>query len=129
MRGKYDASCHFRHTRVTLPSTWQRVDDDGLHVALKTGERRVIPADTVVVCAGQDPEDSLHAPLIAAGLPTYLIGGAHVAAELDAKRAIDQGSRLAAAIESAAPERVGDYVAPLGAAAWLFEQIAARRRH
>jgi len=95
-------------------------------VALKTGERRVIPADTVVVCAGQTPLRELQAPLAALGVPTYLIGGAHEAGELDAKRAIDQGSRLAADIEHAAPDRVGEYVAPLGMEGWLFQQITSR---
>ena len=59
-------------------------------------------------------------------MPTFLIGGAHLATELDAKRAIDQGSRLAAAIETAQPEAVGDYVAPTGAAAWLFQKVKNR---
>jgi 2,4-dienoyl-CoA reductase (NADPH2) len=50
----------------------------------------------VVLCAGQQPLRELQAPLHAAGLSVHLIGGAHEAAELDAKRAIDQGTRLAA---------------------------------
>jgi 2,4-dienoyl-CoA reductase (NADPH2) len=50
----------------------------------------------VVICAGQEPLRELEAPLQAAGASVHLIGGADVAAELDAKRAIDQGSRLAA---------------------------------
>ena len=70
----------------------------------------------------------LEAPLAALGVPTFTIGGAHEAAELDAKRAIDQGSRLAAAIETAKPDRVGDYVAPLGFDGWLFEKINSRRK-
>jgi len=54
--------------------------------------------DTVIVCAGQDPLRELQAELEAAGARVHLIGGADVAAELDAKRAINQGSRLAAEI-------------------------------
>jgi 2,4-dienoyl-CoA reductase (NADPH2) len=54
--------------------------------------------DTVIVCAGQEPLRELQEPLKAAGLRVHLIGGADVAAELDAKRAIDQGSRLAASL-------------------------------
>ena len=54
--------------------------------------------DTVIICAGQDPLRELQAGLEAAGQSVHLIGGADVATELDAKRAIDQGSRLAAAI-------------------------------
>ena len=64
-------------------------------------ERRdgaVIACDTVVLCAGQEPLRELQAPLAAAGVKLQLIGGAFEAGELDAKRAIDQGTRLAAAI-------------------------------
>ncbi|MNP58663.1 2,4-dienoyl-CoA reductase [NADPH] [compost metagenome] len=56
----------------------------------------MLPVDTVIVCAGQEPLRELHDGLLAAGQSVHLIGGADVAAELDAKRAIDQGSRLAA---------------------------------
>jgi len=52
----------------------------------------------VVICAGQEPRRELQAPLEAAGIKFTLIGGADVAAELDAKRAIDQGTRLAASL-------------------------------
>jgi 2,4-dienoyl-CoA reductase (NADPH2) len=58
----------------------------------------LIEVDTIVLCAGQDPQRELAAPLQAAGVKVHLIGGADVAAELDAKRAIDQGSRLAASL-------------------------------
>jgi len=58
--------------------------------------RRLIEVDTVVLCAGQLPERSLADELEAAGIACHLIGGADVAAELDAKRAINQGTRLAA---------------------------------
>ena len=54
--------------------------------------------------------------------------GAERAGELDAKRAIDQGSRLAADIERAKPDRVGEYVAPLGMEGWLFQQITSRSK-
>jgi 2,4-dienoyl-CoA reductase (NADPH2) len=56
----------------------------------------VLPADTIVICAGQEPNRALHAELAQNGKAPHLIGGADVAAELDAKRAIDQGTRLAA---------------------------------
>jgi len=55
-----------------------------------------LEVDNIVLCAGQLPLQALKEPLDAAGMPAYVIGGADVAAELDAKRAIDQGSRLAA---------------------------------
>ncbi|GHG18903.1 MULTISPECIES: NADPH-dependent 2,4-dienoyl-CoA reductase [Amycolatopsis] len=77
--------------------TYERIDDDGLHITVD-GEPRVLDVDTVVVCAGQEPVRDLADDLRAAGLPVHLIGGADVAAELDAKRAIDQGTRLAAAL-------------------------------
>ncbi|MBD9512359.1 FAD-dependent oxidoreductase [Pseudomonas sp. PDM22] len=75
-----------------------KVDNDGLHISIAGGEPQVLPVDTVVVCAGQDPLRELHDGLVAAGQSVHLIGGADVAAELDAKRAINQGSRLAAEI-------------------------------
>jgi len=77
--------------------TYERIDDDGLHITVD-GKPRLLEVDTVVVCAGQEPVRDLADDLRAAGLPVHLIGGADVAAELDAKRAIDQGTRLAAAL-------------------------------
>ncbi len=77
--------------------TYERIDDDGLHITVD-GKPRLLEVDTVVVCAGQEPVRELADELRAAGLPVHLIGGADVAAELDAKRAIDQGTRLAAAL-------------------------------
>ncbi|MBD9469703.1 NADPH-dependent 2,4-dienoyl-CoA reductase [Pseudoxanthomonas sp. PXM01] len=71
------------------------VDDTGLRIKVE-GAEQLLPVDHVVVCAGQEPRRDLQADLIAAGKTPHLIGGADVAAELDAKRAIDQGSRLAA---------------------------------
>ncbi|UVE16473.1 NADPH-dependent 2,4-dienoyl-CoA reductase [Pseudomonas sp. LS44] len=73
-----------------------KVDDAGLHIRIGEGEPQVLPVDTVIICAGQDPLRELHDGLVAAGQSVHLIGGADVAAELDAKRAINQGSRLAA---------------------------------
>ena len=79
---------------------YERVEDAGLLVSY--GEARetpgVIPADTIVMCAGQIPERSLADALQAQGRHVHVIGGADVAAELDAKRAIDQGCRLAASL-------------------------------
>ncbi|MDC7825429.1 NADPH-dependent 2,4-dienoyl-CoA reductase [Pseudomonas sp. BLCC-B13] len=73
-----------------------KVDDAGLHIRISEGEPQLLPVDTVIVCAGQDPLRELQEGLEAAGQKVHLIGGADVAAELDAKRAINQGSRLAA---------------------------------
>jgi len=74
---------------------YERIDDDGLHIHID-GQRQVLPVDRVVVCAGQEPRRDLHDALKAANVAVHLIGGADVAAELDAKRAIAQGTRLAA---------------------------------
>ncbi|MEH8017734.1 NADPH-dependent 2,4-dienoyl-CoA reductase [Rheinheimera muenzenbergensis] len=74
-----------------------RVDDDGLWVDI-AGEERCLNVDNVIICAGQEPQRELLATLAAAGIKAHLIGGADVAAELDAKRAIRQGAELAAQI-------------------------------
>jgi 2,4-dienoyl-CoA reductase (NADPH2) len=76
---------------------YEKIDDEGLHIRLK-GEPRCLMVDTVIVCAGQEPLRDLKEELENAGMPIHLIGGADLAAELDAKRAIDQGARLAAKI-------------------------------
>lgn len=88
-----------RHRGVTMipGAAYDRIDDDGLHLTVD-GERRLLPVDTVVLCAGQEPRRELYEELLAAGRPAHLIGGADVAAELDAKRAIRQGTELAAAL-------------------------------
>ncbi|WP_297341674.1 FAD-dependent oxidoreductase, partial [Pseudophaeobacter sp.] len=79
---------------------YERIDDEGLHVSF--GEARetptVIAADSFVLCAGQVSDRSLAEALAAKGVPCHVIGGADVAAELDAKRAINQGTRLAATL-------------------------------
>lgn len=72
------------------------IDDAGLHIRVAGGEPQVLAVDNVVICAGQEPLRELQDGLVAAGQSVHLIGGADVAAELDAKRAINQGSRLAA---------------------------------
>lgn len=74
-----------------------RVDDDGLWISINEQER-CLPVDNVIICAGQVPLRELQQDLIAQGQKVHLIGGADVAAELDAKRAIRQGAELAAAI-------------------------------
>jgi 2,4-dienoyl-CoA reductase (NADPH2) len=76
---------------------YERIDAAGLHLRVD-GKELVLSVDSVIVCAGQEPNRSLHTELAAGGMPLHLIGGADVAAELDAKRAIDQGTRLAASL-------------------------------
>jgi len=73
-----------------------KVDDAGLHTRVN-GEHKLFAVDTVIVCAGQTPLRTLYDTLVAKGVKATLVGGAFEAAELDAKRAIDQATRLAAA--------------------------------
>jgi len=92
-----------RHVQMVPGVTYRKIDDEGLHITVtpkgaEQGEDKVLPVDTIIVCAGQEPLRELQAGVEAAGIPVHLIGGADVAAELDAKRAINQGSRLAAEI-------------------------------
>ncbi|MGY0497167.1 FAD-dependent oxidoreductase [Nocardia sp. FBN12] len=79
---------------------YDRIDDAGLHISFgeKHENPRVIEVDNVIVCAGQESVRELEEPLRAAGVDLHLIGGADLAAELDAKRAINQGTRLAAVL-------------------------------
>jgi 2,4-dienoyl-CoA reductase (NADPH2) len=78
-------------------ATYEEITPEGIRVRLN-GEAMLIPADTVVLCAGQDSERGLAQALLALGRAVHVIGGAEIAAELDAKRAIDQGTRLAATL-------------------------------
>jgi 2,4-dienoyl-CoA reductase (NADPH2) len=71
------------------------VDDGGFRIRVE-GKEQTLPVDHVVICAGQEPRRELFDALQAAGVRAHLIGGADLAAELDAKRAIAQGSQLAA---------------------------------
>ncbi len=75
-----------------------KIDDAGLHISVAGGEPQVLPVDTIIICAGQEPQRELQEALQAAGVNVHLAGGADVASELDAKRAINQGSRLAASL-------------------------------
>ncbi|MGW3515337.1 FAD-dependent oxidoreductase [Streptomyces hydrogenans] len=88
-----------KHRGVAMVAgvTYDRIDDEGLHLSID-GEPQVLPVDTIVLCSGQEPRRGLYEELVAAGRTAHLIGGADVAAELDAKRAIDQGTRLAATL-------------------------------
>ena len=77
--------------------SYDKIDDAGLHITYD-GQKKILPVDNVILCAGQDPKRDLWDGLKAAGQSVHLIGGADLAVELDAKRAIDQGTRLAATI-------------------------------
>jgi 2,4-dienoyl-CoA reductase (NADPH2) len=86
-----------RNVTMINAVTYRKIDDDGLHITLN-GKPQIIKVDTIVICAGQEPKRELKEGLEKAGMTVHLIGGAELAVELDAKRAIDQGARLAADI-------------------------------
>lgn len=83
-----------RGVKMIPAVSYQKIDDAGLHVFID-GEPQLLAVDNVILCAGQEPRRELAEPLRAAGRPLHLIGGCDVAAELDARRAIAQGTRLA----------------------------------
>ncbi len=91
-----------RGVRMIPGAQYLGIDDAGLHVRIsgRDGEieDRTLAVDSVVLCTGQEPRRALHGELAGLGVTAHLIGGADVAGELDAKRAIDQGTRLAAAL-------------------------------
>jgi len=92
------ATLKMNNVRMIGNVNYERIGDEGLLITYgKEHEQPTwIDVDNIVLCAGQLPLRELQEPLGSAGIPTYVIGGADVATELDAKRAIDQGSRLAA---------------------------------
>ena len=73
---------------------YEKIDDEGLHI-VKNESRQTIPANTIIICAGQEPLRTLADELTGMDMHVHIIGGADKAAELDAQRAIDQGTRLA----------------------------------
>ena len=77
--------------------SYTKIDDKGLHYT-QNEETKILEVDTIVICAGQVPFKELYQPLLDAGKKVHVIGGADFASELDAKRAISQGSRLAASL-------------------------------
>jgi 2,4-dienoyl-CoA reductase (NADPH2) len=76
---------------------YRRIDDAGVHISVD-GKDSCIPADTVILCAGQDPKRDLLAGIERRGAKPHLIGGAREAGELDAKRAMLEGAQLAASL-------------------------------
>ncbi|GJL47704.1 TPA: NADPH-dependent 2,4-dienoyl-CoA reductase [Citrobacter farmeri] len=86
-----------RGVKMIPAVSYQKIDDIGLHVLIG-GEARTLEVDNVIICAGQEPRRELAEPLHAAGKTVHVIGGCDVAMELDARRAIAQGTRLALAI-------------------------------
>ncbi|MCC5984256.1 MAG: NADPH-dependent 2,4-dienoyl-CoA reductase [Rhodobacteraceae bacterium] len=90
-------SLQMRGVRMLGGVEYLRFDDAGLHLR-RDGAEEVIAADSFVLCTGQEPERTLADALTGTDTELHVIGGADVAAELDAKRAIDQGARVAAAL-------------------------------
>ena len=91
------ASLLQRGVKMWSGVAYEHIDNDGLHIT-RDGVSECLAVDNVIICAGQEPQRALYDPLLAAGKTVHLIGGADVALELDARRAIDQGTRLAMAI-------------------------------
>jgi len=91
------ASLQMKQVEMRGAMTYRRITPAGIEVDTPQGPE-LLPADTIVLCTGQDPRRDLADALIAAGITPHVIGGADVAAELDAKRAIDQAARLAASL-------------------------------
>ncbi len=89
------AGLRMKGVRMLGGVTYERISPEGVYIT-RDGAAELIAADTVVLCTGQEPARALADALIAAGRTPHVIGGAHIAAELDAKRAIDEGARLAA---------------------------------
>jgi len=94
------ATLRMKQVKMMSGVNYERIDSDGLHISHGEAQDspRLIEADTIVLCAGQLSERSLADALEARGIAVHVIGGADMAAELDAKRAIDQGTRLAAVL-------------------------------
>lgn len=88
------AGLMMKGVKLVAGVSYHKIDDKGLHIEVN-GERQLLDVDNVVICAGQVPRRELVDGLT---VPYHLIGGADVAAELDAKRAIDQGTRLCATL-------------------------------
>lgn len=88
------ATLLLRGVKMIPAVSYQKIDDEGLHITIGE-EAQVLRVDHVVICAGQDPQRALAQPLAESGKTVHLIGGCDVAMELDARRAIAQGTRLA----------------------------------
>jgi len=94
------ATLKMKQVEMLAGVNYERVTDEGLFVTFGPDRKdgTLLPVDTIVLCSGQEPLRELQAPLAAAGVKVHLIGGADEASELDAKRAINQGTRLAATL-------------------------------
>ncbi|NVJ48745.1 MAG: hypothetical protein HWE11_00070 [Gammaproteobacteria bacterium] len=91
------ATLKHKNVQMIPGANYVKIDDQGLHVRLGE-EEKIFAVDNIILCTGQEPLRAMQSELEAKGIPVHLIGGADVAAELDAKRAIRQGTELALAI-------------------------------
>jgi 2,4-dienoyl-CoA reductase (NADPH2) len=91
------SSLHHKRVEMISGASYDAIDDAGLHITVD-GKSRLLEVDNVVICAGQESRRELEAELRSGGASVHLIGGAELATELDAKRAINQGCRLAAVL-------------------------------
>lgn len=97
------AAVKMKRVKQISGASYERIDDDGLHLAFRDVEgrimrRQVLDVDSVVLCTGQESVRDLVEPLKEAGIPSTVIGGADFASELDAKRAIRQGTEVVAGL-------------------------------
>ena len=92
------AALAMKQVRMIGGVSYDRIDDQGLHITVEGQAPQIIECDTIVVCAGQLSRQDLLAELQTANIPTHLIGGSKLAGELDAKRAIREGFQVAASI-------------------------------
>ena len=92
------ASLKMKQVKMLSSVAYDKIDDEGLHITIGKKEKEILRVDNIIVCAGQTPQTELLEELRGKGVAVHLIGGAEEARELDAKRAIDRGARLAAEI-------------------------------
>ncbi|RLD69044.1 MAG: NADPH-dependent 2,4-dienoyl-CoA reductase [Bacteroidetes bacterium] len=88
-------SLKYKNVKMMNAVEYEKIDNQGLHISRK-GKKELLEIDNIIICAGQLSNNELYEPLKTKGVNVHIIGGAFEAGELDAKRAIDQGSRLAA---------------------------------
>jgi 2,4-dienoyl-CoA reductase (NADPH2) len=92
------ASLKMKNVEMITGVSYDKIDDQGLHITINDMEQRVIECDNIILCAGQVSRRDLQENLEAAGVPTHLVGGSKLAGELDAKRAIKEGFEVANAL-------------------------------
>ncbi|MCW9028617.1 MAG: NADPH-dependent 2,4-dienoyl-CoA reductase, partial [Kangiella sp.] len=89
------ASLRHKNVRMVTGAQYKQINDEGLVIEFEDGRQELLAVENVIICAGQVPLRAMQDELTQKGVPVHLIGGADVAAELDAKRAIRQGTELA----------------------------------